>query len=71
MKNKIKQIRQSFGLSQDALAQKAGVSRPFLSTIETGTAIPTVKNAMKIAGVLGCTVDELFAPDEEDSRPSS
>ncbi len=71
MKNRIKRIRNSLGLSQDALAQKAGVSRPFLSTIETGSAVPTVKNAIKIAEALGVTVDELFAPDEEDSRPSS
>lgn len=63
MENRIREIRNSLGLSQDALAEKSGISRPFLSTIETGKAVPTVATAIDIATVLGVTMDELFPKD--------
>lgn len=60
MHNIIPKLRQAKGLTQDELARKAGISRPFLSAIENGAAIPTVAKAAAIAAVLGCTIDELF-----------
>ena len=60
MHNKIKDMREAKGMSQDQLATAAGLSRPFLSTIETGAAVPTVAKAASIASALGCSLDDLF-----------
>ena len=60
MDNKIRKCREDVGISQTELAKLAGISRPFLSNIENGTAVPTICTAHKLAFALGKTVDELF-----------
>lgn len=60
MHNKIKESREESGMTQKELARKAGISRPFLSNVENGTAVPTVTKAVDIALALGKTVDEIF-----------
>ena len=62
--NRVKEFRTKAGLSQDALAKKASISRPFLSSIENGAAIPTIKTATAIAVALGKTLDEIFSDHE-------
>lgn len=62
--NKIREYREALGMTQEELAKKAGISRPFLSTVETGAAIPTVAKAADIAAALETTVDELFKKEE-------
>lgn len=64
MHNKVREERTKAGLSQDALAKKASISRPFLSSIENGAAIPTIKTATAIAVALGKTLDEIFSDHE-------
>lgn len=66
MKNRIREIREEKGLTQEQLAKKSGVSRPFLSNIENGSAIPTMKTAIKISESLHKTLDELFYDMKED-----
>lgn len=63
MHNKIKKIREDVGMTQDELAKKAGISRPFLSNVENGAAVPTVTKAVDIASALGKTVDEIFSKE--------
>ncbi len=46
MKNTIKEHRKLKNLTQEELSQKAGLSRVFLATVETGIAVPSVKNAL-------------------------
>ncbi len=65
MHNKIKERREKLGMTQEELAKAAGISRPFLSTVETGVAVPTVAKAADIAAALCVTVDELFLREEE------
>lgn len=49
-------------LSQDQLAERAGVSRPTISRIERATADVGVDVVQRIADALGVTVAELFVP---------
>jgi transcriptional regulator with XRE-family HTH domain len=49
-------------LSQAALADRADVSRALVSKLEQGTGNITVASLEKIAIVLGCTIEQLFAP---------
>ena len=50
----------SKGLKQKELALKIGLSAPSISYYESGEKKPSINNALKIAQVLGVTVDELF-----------
>ena len=59
------------GLSLDALARKAGVSRSMISVIERGESSPTAVVLEKLAGGLGVPLASLFdrpAPRENGER---
>lgn len=62
MKNRIKELRLSCSLSQDALAKACGVSRQTINAIENDKYDPTLGLAFQLAFVLGVTVDTLFDP---------
>jgi transcriptional regulator with XRE-family HTH domain len=50
---KIKERRDTFGITQPDLAEMSGISVNTLYKIETGQANPTVKVLNKIADILG------------------
>lgn len=52
-------MRQEAGITQDELGHMAGVTQKMVSAIETGKRKPSLKLLMRIATVLGCTLDEL------------
>ena len=54
-----KAIREKMGLSQSELADKVGVRPPMINYIEAGTKIPSLALGLRIADVLGTTVDAL------------
>jgi transcriptional regulator with XRE-family HTH domain len=53
-------------LSQDVLADEAGVTQALVSAIERGRANPTVESLERLALVLGVRVADLF--EESESR---
>ena len=57
---KIREYRARDKLSQEELAQKVGVRRETIGNLENGNYNPSLKLAMDIAKVFGCTVEELF-----------
>lgn len=59
----IKERRIELGLSQGALAEKAGVTVMSICRYENGKRIPPLDIAVKIAKALGCTVDDLLAKE--------
>ena len=61
MKNlKLKSAMALMDLSQEALAEKVGVSRQTINAIEKGDYNPTIKLCISICKVLNKTLDELF-----------
>ncbi len=58
--NRVRRKRISSGLTQAALAQRAGISRTAVTAIEADRLIPSVAAALAIAESLGATVEELF-----------
>ena len=58
---KIKEKRESLGLTRDELSKKSGVSRATIWAIETNPEyITTTKTLSKLAFALNTTVDALF-----------
>lgn len=66
MKNKIKIQRAIHNLTQEELAKKISVSRQTINTMESGKYIPSTALALKIAQLLGVSVEELFQLEEGD-----
>ena len=60
MKNNIKELRKQLELRQEDLAKKLDVSRQTIIAIENDKYNPTLELAMKLARLLGTTVEELF-----------
>ena len=61
MKNKIKEVRISKGITQEELANKSGISRPYISKLENGEEL-IIKNTtmIAIAAALGKSVNYIF-----------
>lgn len=61
MKNlRLKSARAALDLSQQELANRVGVSRQTINSIEKGDYNPTINLCIQICKVLGKTLDELF-----------
>jgi putative transcriptional regulator len=66
MKNTIKVERAKKNLTQADLADKIGVSRQAVNSIETGKFVPSTVLALKMAKVFGTTVEILFQLEKSD-----
>jgi len=53
--------RKDAGLSQEKLAERAGLSTVFISRVERGKESPSVDNLVKISRALGVRVRELVS----------
>lgn len=60
----IKQKRKQAGISQRELAQRLGVNQVSVCLWESGKNLPRARRLQKIAEIIGCTVGELFEPEE-------
>lgn len=73
MSNRLRELREAKTLTKTALAEAVGVSRQALHALEAGASVPGVDVALRLAAVLGVTVEELvipraFARDERVER---
>jgi putative transcriptional regulator len=66
--NKLKLARVEKNLSQEQLANLAGVSRQTISSIETGQYTPTAKLALILCRRLDKKFDEIFYLQEENTH---
>jgi putative transcriptional regulator len=58
--NRLHDLRGERGLTQAALAERVGVSRKTINTVENGVFIPSTLLALRIARALGRPVEEVF-----------
>ena len=64
IQNKIRQLRFDRGeMTQQALADRIGVTRQTINAIELGKYSPSLEVAFRIAAVLGVPLDEVFQYD--------
>ena len=69
MKNlRLKAARAAKDLSQQALAEKVGVTRQTINGIEKGDYNPTIKLCLSICRTLDKTLDDLFWEAADDSK---
>lgn len=60
---KLKSARAAMDMSQQALAEKVGVSRQTINAIEKGDYNPTLNLCVSICKALGKTLDDVFWGD--------
>ncbi|MBI5457835.1 helix-turn-helix transcriptional regulator [Candidatus Kaiserbacteria bacterium] len=58
--NAVYTLRTKKGLTQEALAEKAGITRQTVISIEKGNYTPSVLLALKIASVFKVPVEDVF-----------
>lgn len=60
MENKVKQLREALGLTQEQLGALVGVSRQAINAIETGKNEPSIWLAYDIAQVFQLPIEAVF-----------
>lgn len=64
----LRRLRHSKGMSQDALALEAGVSRSYLSQVEKGTFYASLKVIGRLADALGVEPADLLKMPSRSGR---
>lgn len=67
--NRLVGLRKSNGLSQEALAEKLGISRQAVSKWERAEASPDTDNLILLARLYGVSLDELLKTEDEIPMP--
>lgn len=57
---RLKRLRKREGLTQEALAEQAGISRVFEYYIEAGERLPTLRTLDRLARTLGLSLEGFF-----------
>ena len=65
MRNLLRELRTTHNLTQADLAERAGVSRQTIISIESGRYNPTIGLAYKLARLFDTTIEDLFLLAEE------
>lgn len=60
MKNRIKELRERMGLTQEQLGEMVGASRQAIHAIESEKFEPSIWLAYDIACVFECTIEDVF-----------
>ena len=68
VRNHLRRIRRRADLTQEEVADRAGVSRQTIISIERGRYNPSIGLALTLAEVLGVPVEEMFEIDRGGSR---
>jgi len=66
MKNSLKVHRARFNYTQGELADKIGVSRQTINSIESGKYVPSTVLALKLARTFDVTAEDIFELEEND-----
>lgn len=70
MTSRVRELRAARDWTQAELAERLGVSRQTVISIENGRYEPSLSLAFKIADVFGLRIEDIFAPDAERKPPA-
>ncbi len=65
MDNRLRELREIRGMTQEDLAVRVGVSRQTIISLEKGKYNPSIFLAFKLARVFGLSIEEVFIYCEE------
>lgn len=68
MKNKVKKLREQFGLSQAQLGEKVNVSRQAINAIENNKFDPSIWLAYDLAKFFNMSIEEIFDFEESERK---
>lgn len=64
MKNRLRELREERGLTQEELAKALGVTRQTIIAIEKGKYDPSLRLAFRIARFFNRSIEEIFIYEE-------
>jgi len=68
MENRLKELRERVGMTQEDLAAQAGVSRQTIISLEKGKYNPSINLAYKLSRLFDLTIEELFLLKESGDQ---
>ncbi len=68
MKNRLKEFRESVGLTQEQLGELVGVSRQAINSIETEKFEPSIWLAYDISKIFHSSIEEVFLFEESERK---
>ena len=71
MKNRIKELRERRGMTQEQLGEMVGTSRQAINAIETEKFEPSIWLAYDISRVFGCSIEGVFLFGESARKSRS
>jgi len=66
IRNRLRELRARFNMSQEELARRVGVTRQTIIAIEKGKYLPSLRLAFRIARVFGMKIEDIFIYDEDN-----
>lgn len=67
MRNRIAELRKAQHLTQQDLADRVGVTRQTIISLENGRYNPSITLAFKLSRTFGQTIEEIFVFEEDES----
>lgn len=67
MRNRIAELRKAHRLTQQDLADRVGVTRQTIISLENGRYNPSITLAFKLSRTFGLTIEEIFVYEEDES----
>jgi putative transcriptional regulator len=68
LNNRLRELREQFGITQEDLAARVKVSRQTIISLERGKYNPSISLAYSLAKVFHLTIEELFVFEEEEDH---
>lgn len=66
MKNRLKELRAKYDMTQEELSKKVGVSRQSIIAIESGKYNPSLQLAYKISQQFNRAIEDVFLFEDEE-----
>ncbi|CAI1493095.1 MULTISPECIES: helix-turn-helix transcriptional regulator [Thermococcus] len=67
MRNRLRDLREAKGLTQEELARALGVTRQTIIAIEKGRYDPSLRLAFKIARFFGVKIEDIFIYEGDEN----
>ena len=68
IRNKLREFRARYRMTQEKLARRVGVTRQTIIAIENGRYLPSLKLAFKLAKTFNVKIEDLFEYDESEEN---